>query len=84
MFHDPIQIPALIELTLLAIVLIVVSIARARQHRQRQRRRRGHTGPGELVRALSLEAQESGRSAGSSGANQSASNNFLPVPTRQA
>jgi len=29
-FHDPIRIPAMIELTLLAIVLIVVSIMRAR------------------------------------------------------
>ncbi|WP_175147658.1 hypothetical protein [Paraburkholderia ultramafica] len=39
MFHDPIQIPAFIELTLLAIVLIVVSIVRARQRRERQRNR---------------------------------------------
>lgn len=47
MFHDPIRIPALIELTLLAIVLIVVSMARARQHRQRQRNA-GRTGtPGQ-------------------------------------
>ncbi|MDH6151876.1 hypothetical protein OKW46_005866 [Paraburkholderia sp. WSM4179] len=39
MFHDPIRIPAMIELTLLAIVLIVVSIVRARQQRERARNR---------------------------------------------
>ncbi|CAB3788265.1 hypothetical protein [Paraburkholderia fynbosensis] len=37
MFHDPIQIPALIELTLLAVVLIFVSVVRARRRRQRLR-----------------------------------------------
>jgi hypothetical protein len=37
MFHDPIQIPALIELALLSIVLIFVSVVRARRRRQRQR-----------------------------------------------
>lgn len=37
MFHDPIQIPAFIELTLLAVVLIVVSIVRARRQSLRQR-----------------------------------------------
>jgi hypothetical protein len=46
MFHDPIQIPAFIELTLLAIVLIFVSIARARQQRQRQRNAGGAGTPG--------------------------------------
>jgi hypothetical protein len=39
MFHDPIRIPAMIELTLLAIVLIVVSIVRAKQQRERARNR---------------------------------------------
>ena len=39
MFHDPIQIPAMIELTLLAIVLIVVSIVRTKQQRERARNR---------------------------------------------
>jgi hypothetical protein len=37
-FHDPIRVPAVIELTLLAIVLIVVIIVRARQSRARRRR----------------------------------------------
>ncbi|MBB5398697.1 DMSO/TMAO reductase YedYZ heme-binding membrane subunit [Paraburkholderia sp. JPY162] len=39
MFNDPIRIPAIIELSLLAIVLIVVSILRVRQQRERARNR---------------------------------------------
>ncbi|MBB5418665.1 hypothetical protein QF000_004219 [Paraburkholderia atlantica] len=39
MFHDPIRIPAIIELSVLAIALIVVSILRVRQQRERARNR---------------------------------------------
>lgn len=37
MFHDPIQLPALIELAVLVVVLVVVSVVRARRRSLRQR-----------------------------------------------